>query len=86
MLHGLAGLHLKKAEVRVILHYRTRAPRDYDNAMAHVKGVLDGLVDADVIVDDSADVIGQTRIEFRAPSAIEGFEVELAYAESSHGG
>ena len=81
MQHGLAGLHLTKAEVRVILHYRTRAPRDFDNAMAHIKGVLDELVDADVIADDSADVIGQTRIEFRAPSAVEGFEVELTYED-----
>lgn len=73
---GLALLHtrsvgagwpaLSRATIEVQWNRRLKRRRDYDNLVAGLKPLLDGLVDARVIVDDSSDVVvslGPLRIE-----------------------
>jgi crossover junction endodeoxyribonuclease RusA len=49
-----------KAKIRIIYYFKTRARRDIDNM--NQKFLLDGLVKAGVISDDSTNVIGQVEI------------------------
>ena len=71
---GARGLRLERARVVVRLYFASRRRRDMDNATALVKGVLDGLVAAEVLTDDSEEVIGRPELELLAGDA-EGYEV-----------
>lgn len=53
---------LTHAHVKVTFYVTVAARRDADNLLSSLKGVLDGLVDAGVLVDDSLDVIGMPEI------------------------
>jgi hypothetical protein len=46
-----------RARVDIGLVVRTAVRRDADNAIAACKGIIDGLVDAGIIADDSLDVV-----------------------------
>ena len=51
---GRASLHfpLDKALVRFDFHFGARRRHDWDNLVASLKPVIDGIVDAGVVVDD----------------------------------
>ena len=49
----LAGLRITPARIHATYTFTTRRERDYDNLVAGLKGVIDGLVAAQVIPDDS---------------------------------
>jgi Holliday junction resolvase RusA-like endonuclease len=50
-----------KAKIKIIYYFKTRARRDIDNM--NQKFLLDGLVKAGIIADDSTKVIGQVEIQ-----------------------
>lgn len=47
----------KVAQVAAEWHFRTRRRRDYDNLVSGLKPLLDGLVQAGVILDDSTEYL-----------------------------
>ena len=51
--HGRPPKPIERADVEISIHFRTRTRRDPDNMAPLVKGVLDGLVHAGVLIDDS---------------------------------
>lgn len=53
---------LRRCTVDVTFVFATKARHDWDNAIAAQKPVLDGIVSAGVIADDSTDVIA--RLQF----------------------
>jgi Holliday junction resolvase RusA-like endonuclease len=55
-----------RAHVRIVLHFPDRIRRDTAN-YAEAKWLLDALVKARVIADDSADVIGQPEVTIGEP-------------------
>lgn len=62
--HGLKWRTLKRAGVSIAFGLPDKRHRDLDNLIASTKPLLDGIVAAGLIIDDSIDVI--TRIEFGA--------------------
>lgn len=48
---------LRKATVEILWRCRYRRRRDFDNLVSGIKPLLDGLVAAGVIEDDSSDVL-----------------------------
>ena len=73
--HGLWGRRpLRRARVEFVLHYPMARRRDPDNMTPLVKGALDGLVRAGVLLDDSADCIDLT---VKAARGDEGYTVTI---------
>lgn len=73
---------LKKARIRIVRHfYRTL---DYDGLVGSMKPVVDALVSAGVLIDDSWNVLGAWEVtqEFRPKSA--GPLLEVSIIEVSH--
>jgi Holliday junction resolvase RusA-like endonuclease len=62
--HGLRWRTVRRASVSVAFGLPDKRRRDLDNLIASCKPLIDGIVDAGVIVDDSIDVI--TVMEFGA--------------------
>jgi Holliday junction resolvase RusA-like endonuclease len=64
--HGLKWAPLAKAVVEVTFIVPTRARRDWDNLVSTLKPLLDGIVDAELLVDDSIDTIphAMTAVEY----------------------
>ena len=63
--HNAPPAPLERARLTFVLHWAgDPLGRDWDNASAMFKGVLDGLVDGGVIADDRMRVIGQPEIVF----------------------
>lgn len=55
--HGLRWALLRRASVEVTFGVHTNAVRDWDNLIGSIKPLLDGLVAAKLLVDDSVRVI-----------------------------
>lgn len=62
--HGLKWRTLTQAGVSIAFGLPDKRHRDLDNLIASTKPLLDGIVAAGLVIDDSIDVI--TRIEFGA--------------------
>ena len=75
---------LDRASVAVYWRFRVRRKRDLDNLVAGLKPLLDGLVDAGVLVDDSSDhliSLGPLAVEVGARQD----ETVLVVTEERHG-
>ncbi len=74
----------KKAHVKITIYFDRGRRRDLDNYSP--KMLLDGLVKAKIIIDDRAEVIGQTEILFgRAGKARTEIEItEIATKEENN--
>ena len=57
---GRPATALPKAHITITWVAKDKRPRDIDNLFASMKSYIDGLVFADVLVDDSADLVGYT--------------------------
>lgn len=55
--HRGSGFPLQAAKVRCVIVATTGVRRDPDNAIASMKPLIDGIVEAGVLADDSFDVI-----------------------------
>jgi Holliday junction resolvase RusA-like endonuclease len=54
---------IQRASLKFTLIVTTQRGRDYDNMMASLKGVIDGLTKSGIIADDNISVIGKPDIE-----------------------
>lgn len=71
---------LQKAKVRIKFYFRTNARRDIDNM--NQKFLLDGLVKAGIIADDSVKVIGQVEVEASVDKQNPRTEIYITRMES----
>lgn len=85
------GMPWTKVQVRihfVIPYVKSPARRDWDNLIASCKGFWDGLVMADILVDDSMDVVRVIRFSMEHKQGHEGstiFEIEKLEQEARDG-
>jgi Holliday junction resolvase RusA-like endonuclease len=57
---------LRRARIRLVVIAPDRRRRDPDNAIAAAKGVIDGIVDAGVLADDSFAVLAELSVASEA--------------------
>lgn len=70
--HGMDWRPLRRADVRVTFVVPDNRRRDIDNLIGTVKPLLDGIVDAGLIVDDSIGVIASIAFfTVRMPGTVE---------------
>jgi crossover junction endodeoxyribonuclease RusA len=80
---SMAGHH-RPVEVAVTFHFRVTRTRDRDNLVASLKPVLDGLVDAGILKDDSPTWLRSLVVrEQVAPTERLGITVEVSELRAS---
>lgn len=80
--HGLKWEPLKLATLRVTFTLPTRAVRDWDNLASSLKPLLDGIVDAGIITDDSIYVLPHVYTTFEHRPGVSATVFEFTEIEA----
>lgn len=76
--HGGAIPHLENVHLTIWVCTRTRVRRDPDNAVAACKPLVDGIVDAGILRDDSFDVVHELSVRrILAPQGRAHIEIDV---------